>query len=206
MNTSLIKINNLAVSRNDNLIFSNISFEVVKSYAINIFGGNGSGKTTLLKTMIGITEPSNGRVENLNTGEFHEKIVYVGHKSGLKKDLTVTENLLFFQNFCNEGNQRLIQKALEAYKMSSYKDTPIKFLSHGQKKRVCLMKTLITNSLLWIIDEPYSSLDDDAVEIFNFLARNYLKNGGALVLTNHKPLKNTFEKLLNIEVGNHASL
>ena len=57
MNTSLIKINNLAVSRNDNLIFSNISFEVVKSYAINIFGGNGTGKTTLLKTMIGITEP-----------------------------------------------------------------------------------------------------------------------------------------------------
>ncbi len=200
MNDSLIKINNLSVSRNENIVFSNISFEVMKSCVVNIFGGNGAGKTTLLKTIIGITEPANGTIENLGLDDFHKKIVYIGHQSGLKKDLTVLENLLFFQNFCEEENQDLIINALNAYKMSTYKNTAIKQLSHGQKKRVCLIKTLITNSNLWIIDEPYSSLDEDAVNIFNTLSNKYLENGGALIITNHSPLQNTFGKLLNVKI------
>ncbi len=200
MSNSLIKINDLSVSRNENIIFSNISFEVIKSYTVNIFGGNGAGKTTLLKTIIGLTEPTSGVIESLGIDNDHKKIVYVGHKSGLKKDLTVFENLKFFQDFYGEKNQDLILSALDTYKMSNYKDVLIKQLSHGQKKRICLIRTLITNPCLWIIDEPYSSLDEDAVNIFNSLAKKYLENGGALIITNHIPLQNTFNKLLNIQI------
>ena len=201
MNNNLLKVNNLSVSRNDNLIFSNISFDVKKSHVINIHGINGSGKTTLLKTIIGITEPANGTIESLGTLDFFKKVVYIGHKSGLKKDLTITENLSFFQNFYDEKDYSLIENALKKYNMVKYKDIPIKLLSHGQKKRVCLMKTLVTKSIIWIIDEPYSSLDEDAVSIFNELAKNHLKNDGALIITNHKPLDKTFERFLNIQVG-----
>ena len=59
---NLIKVKNLSVTRNGYTVFSNISFDLIKTQSINIFGSNGSGKTTLLKTIIGITEPSNGNI------------------------------------------------------------------------------------------------------------------------------------------------
>ena len=201
MNNSLIKINNLSVSRNDHIIFSDISFDIVESHAINIYGCNGSGKTTLLKTILGITEPSSGNIDNSGIENLFEKIVYIGHKTALKNELTVSENLLFTQSICGEKDESLILYALSMYKMSKYSDTPIKLLSHGQKKRVSLMKTLITKSIIWIIDEPYSSLDEDGIDVFNSLAKKHLESRGALILTNHKPLEKTFEKFLNVPVG-----
>ena len=119
----------------------------------------------------------------------------------MKNELTVSENLLFTQSICGEKDESLILYALSMYKMSKYSDTPIKLLSHGQKKRVSLMKTLITKPIIWIIDEPYSSLDEDGIDVFNSLAKKHLESRGALILTNHKPLEKTFEKFLNVPLG-----
>ena len=198
---NLIKVKNLSVTRNGYTVFSNISFDLIKTQSINIFGSNGSGKTTLLKTIIGITEPSNGNIENYNSENFFKETIYIGHKSGLKEDLTVKENLFFFQSIYGNQNYSLIKDALDNYKMNSYINTPVKQLSHGQRKRVSLIKTLITNSVTWIIDEPYSSLDEDGIKIFNELAQNHLNNNGALITTNHKPLEKIFINNLNIGLG-----
>ena len=72
MTENLIRVRNLSVTRNGYTVFSDISFDLLKSQAINIFGSNGSGKTTLLKAIIGLTEPSDGDVENFNA-ETHLK-------------------------------------------------------------------------------------------------------------------------------------
>ena len=201
MTENLIRVRNLSVTRNGYTVFSDISFDLLKSQAINIFGSNGSGKTTLLKAIIGLTEPSDGDVENFNAENTFEKFVFIGHKSGLKNDLTVKENLCFFQNLYDVQNYEMIDNALENYKMSNYVNTPIKQLSHGQKKRISLIKTLITKSVVWIIDEPYSSLDEDGINIFNELAQNHLNRNGGLILTNHKPLKKIFTNNLSINLG-----
>ena len=76
---NLIKVKNLSVTRNGYTVFSNISFDLIKTQSINIFGSNGSGKTTLLKTIIGITEPSNGNIENYNSENFFKETIYIGH-------------------------------------------------------------------------------------------------------------------------------
>ena len=201
MNDYLIKVDNLSMSRNDTQIFSNISFELFPSHIINIFGKNGTGKTTLLKILIGLTEQTNGtRYIKTDIENYDENIIYIGHKDGLKNELTIQENLIFFQRFNMNENHLKINVALEKFKMSKYKNTQVKNLSHGQKKCVSLMKTIITDSSLWIIDEPYSSLDDDAIKIFDLLLTNHLKSNGCLIMTNHKAIGNTFKNLTNIGI------
>ena len=62
------------------------------------------------------------------------------------------------------------------------------------------MKTLITNSLLWVIDEPYSALDDQSINIFNNTTKEYLDKGGSLIMTSHKEIKESLFTTENYKI------
>lgn len=191
----LIEIENISLSRNDNNILKDISFKIEKSKALNLYGLNGSGKTSLLSIIMGLTEPTSGSIKNNSDDEsFYEKVVYIGHKYGIKGNLTVEENLLYSAVDNLDDKFSSVNQALEIYNMKSLKDILTKYLSHGQQKKVSLMKTLITDSLLWIIDEPYSALDNNSIRIFNSTVKDFLKKGGSLLMTSHTELnKSSFE-------------
>ena len=201
MNNSLIEIKNVSLLRNEKSILENISFKIEKSKALNLYGLNGSGKTSLLKIIIGMTEPTSGFIENVSGDEdLFKKIIYIGHKYGIKGNLTVEENLSYTLTDNFEDSQLIIKEALETYKMTKHRGMLTKNLSHGQQKKVSLMKTLITNSLLWVIDEPYSALDDESINIFNNTAKAYLEKGGALIMTSHKEIKESFFTTENYKI------
>ena len=201
MDNSLIEIKNVSLLRNEKPILENISFEIKKSKALNLYGLNGSGKTSLLKIIIGMTEPTSGFIKNTSGDEdLFKKIVYIGHKYGIKGNLTVEENLSYALTD-NSGNSQLtIKAALETYKMTQHRSMLAKNLSHGQQKKVSLMKTLVTSSLLWVIDEPYSALDDESINIFNNTAKAYLEKGGALIMTSHKEIEESFFTTENYKI------
>ena len=201
MNNSLIEIKNVSLLRNEKSILENISFKIEKSKALNLYGLNGSGKTSLLKIIIGMTEPTSGFIENISGDEdLFKKTIYIGHKYGIKGNLTVEENLSYTLTDNFEDSQLIIKEALETYKMTKHRGMLTKNLSHGQQKKVSLMKTLITNSLLWVIDEPYSALDDESINIFNTTAKAYLEKGGALIMTSHKEIKESFFTTENYKI------
>ena len=202
MQEKIITANNLTLHRNDTAIFSNISIDILKSQITNIYGHNGSGKTSLLKILVGITEATNGEVKNVSGDtKLFNRTIYIGHRYGLKNNLSINENLIYLQSFYVVNEQQLIDKAIDIYGMTKYKNTLIKYLSHGQQKRASLMKTLITNSKLWIIDEPYGALDDEAIEMFNETAKKHLSNNGSLIITNHKPITNIFPNVINFKLN-----
>ena len=201
MDNSLIEIENVSLLRNDKSVLKNISFEIKKSQALNLYGLNGSGKTSLLKIIIGMTEPTSGFIKNVSGDEdLLKKTIYIGHKYGIKGNLTVKENLSYALTDNSDNSQLIIKTALETYKMTQHKSMLTKNLSHGQQKKVSLMKTLITNSLLWVIDEPYSALDDESINIFNNTAKAYLEKGGALIMTSHKEIKESFFTTENYKI------
>ncbi|MFT4517241.1 MAG: heme exporter protein A [Gammaproteobacteria bacterium] len=201
MDNSLIEIENVSLLRNDKSVLKNISFEIKKSQALNLYGLNGSGKTSLLKIIIGMTEPTSGFIKNVSGDEdLFKKTIYIGHKYGIKGNLTVKENLSYALTDNSDNSQLIIKTALETYKMTQHKSMLTKNLSHGQQKKVSLMKTLITNSLLWVIDEPYSALDDESINIFNNTAKAYLEKGGALIMTSHKEIKESFFTTKNYKI------
>ena len=201
MDKNLIEIENISLLRNDKSILKDISLEIKKSKALNLYGLNGSGKTSLLKIIIGMTEPTSGSVNNVSGDEdLSKKTIYIGHKYGIKGNLTVKENLCFMPTDASHDSELIIKEVLETYKMTQHKSMLTKNLSHGQQKKVSLMKTLVTNSLLWVIDEPYSALDDESISIFNNTAKTYLEKGGTLIMTSHKEIKESFFTTENYKI------
>jgi heme exporter protein A len=201
MGNNLIEIENVSLLRNEKSVLKNISFKIKKSQALNLYGLNGSGKTSLLKIIIGMTEPTSGFIKNVSGDEdLFKKTIYIGHKYGIKGNLTVKENLSYTLTDNPDNSQLIIKTALETYKMTQHKSMLTKNLSHGQQKKVSLMKTLIINSLLWVIDEPYSALDDESINIFNTTAKAYLEKGGALIMTSHKEIKESFFTTKNYKI------
>ena len=186
--SSLLESKNLSLMRNDHYIIRDLSIEIFPKTVVNIFGNNGSGKTSILKVLAGITEKTNGEILKNNVD-----VIYVGHKYGLKSNLTIHENLALdnLQNKVIASEE--IDNVIKKYQMIFYRDTLVKNLSHGQQKRVCLMRTIIINSNLWLLDEPYSALDSKGVEILNNTIKEAVSNNVAVLMTNHKKIE--IEKL-----------
>ena len=82
-----------------------------------------------------------------------------------------------------------IDNVIRKYQMIDYRDTLVKNLSHGQQKRVCLMRTIIINSNLWLLDEPYSALDSKGIDILNSTIKEAVTNDVAVLMTNHKKIE-----------------
>ena len=176
----LMKITNLTIQRNDRNILDNISLDIHTKSFLNIYGANGSGKTSFLKVITGISEIESGVVVNYSNNN-----VYVGHKYGLKINLTVSENLMLDLQNNNGDKKNKLTEALEVYKMSKYRDTLVKHLSHGQQKRVSLMRTLLLDSDIWILDEPFSALDEETKVILNKTFVDANKLNKTIIITSH---------------------
>tara|TARA_Y100001970_G_scaffold150158_1_gene184132 strand:+ start:79 stop:681 length:603 start_codon:yes stop_codon:yes gene_type:complete len=186
--SSLLESKNLSLMRNDHYIIRDLSIEISPKTVVNIFGNNGSGKTSLLKVLSGITEKTNGEILRNNVD-----VIYVGHKNGLKSNLTIHENLALDNLQDRVISSDEIDNVIRKYQMFDYRDTLVKNLSHGQQKRVCLMRTIIINSNLWLLDEPYSALDSKGIDILNNTIKEAVTNGVAVLMTNHKKIE--IEKL-----------
>jgi len=182
--SSLLESKNLSLMRNDRYIIRDLSIEISPKTVVNIFGNNGSGKTSFLKVLSGITEKTNGEILRNNVD-----VIYVGHKNGLKSNLTIHENLALDNLQDRVISSDEIDNVIRKYQMIDYRDTLVKNLSHGQQKRVCLMRTIIINSNLWLLDEPYSALDSKGIDILNSTIKEAVTNDVAVLMTNHKKIE-----------------
>ena len=199
MTDPLLEIKNISLSRNDNPILSNINLELDASSVINIHGRNGCGKTSLLKIIVGITEPTDGIINNIILSYDNKNITYIGHKHGIKNNLTLSENILFEPSIYN-GKQKNIDDMIKRYQMGKYKDYLSKNLSHGQQKKISLIKAGLSNAKVWVIDEPYSALDKDAIKILDSCIYEHLCNQGSVIMTNHEPITDKEYKVINFKI------
>ena len=198
MNNLLIQLKDISLSRNDKSIIRNMSLDINSSTVLNIYGHNGSGKTTLLKIITGITEPTSGEIiNNINQYGF---FAYIGHKHGIKNNLTLNENLLYGDSE-SFYDQNMIDKVIDTYNMGKYKNYLVRNLSHGQQKKISLMKANISSSPIWVIDEPYSALDKDSVSIVDQSICDHIKNEGAVIMSNHELITNKPFNIDNIEIN-----
>ena len=199
MTDPLLEVKNVSLSRNDNPILSNINLELNTSSVINIHGRNGCGKTSLLKIIVGITEPTGGIINNNILSDDKKNITYIGHKHGIKNNLTLSENILFEPSIYND-KQKNIDDMIKRYQMDKYKDYLSKNLSHGQQKKISLIKASLSNARVWVIDEPYSALDKDAIKILDSCIHEHLSNPGSVIMTNHEPITDKEYKVINFKI------
>jgi ABC-type multidrug transport system ATPase subunit len=146
-----------------------IDLEIDKGESIGIVGPNGSGKTTLLKIVAGLIKPSKGVVKILGNDlrKFKDYKRFLGvllHENVLYEELTVGENLKFYAKAYGVFSD-LAKDVFEAFRLERFENSKVKELSFGWKKRVNLVRALINDPKIVLLDEPFAGLDDVAREI-----------------------------------------
>ena len=182
----MLKVSNLSVARGGIFLLQNVTFEVECGKALVLLGPNGIGKTSLMRCIAGLQTPKLGKIF------IPESVAYAAHADGLKGQLSVLENLTFWNNiYCGPGPEA----ALAAYDLEDLAQRPAENLSAGQKRRLGLARMLVTGCELWVMDEPTVSLDAQNVALFRIVLQAHLQSGGAAVLTTHIDLDLSGENL-----------
>jgi len=184
----LLQGTDLSCIRDDRVLFDGLTFELVSGQVLLLEGKNGSGKTSLLRILCGFREPDAGQVfwcgDAINDSQYYGDMAYVGHLDGVKKELTVLENLKVSLALGCSG-QYSIQQALTKVHLRGYDDVLVQALSAGQKRRLSLARLLITKNIVWILDEPFTSLDKQGIALIETLMSEHCASGGMIVLTSH---------------------
>ena len=204
-NNTTLEARELTCIRDDRTLFSSLEFRLERGQALVLEGRNGSGKTSLLRILCGIRLPDAGCInwcgENIDRlgADYHEHTAYVGHRDGIKLDLTPLENLAMARAL-GKPNDTTLEEALEKVDLYGFEDVLTRNLSAGQQRRLALARLLVTDTVLWILDEPFTSLDTHGIKTIEHLLDQHTGKGGMLAVTSHHAvnLNNTPTQTINL--------
>lgn len=189
----MLEVTDLECARGDLVLFSRLQFSLRPGELLHVKGPNGSGKTTLLRTLCGLMYQEagdirwNGELTKKLGEDFNRELTYIGHHNGVKDELTAIENLLVTGRLAGKLYAEAdIIHALRRIGLAGREDLPAQVLSQGQRRRVALARLLLSNTRLWVLDEPYTALDVVAIGVLSGVIANHLGSGGMVMLTTHQ--------------------
>lgn len=189
-----LAVKNLSCERGEQCLFDGLNFSLSSGEAMQVGGLNGVGKTSLLRLLAGLALINEGEVVwnevsiHKQREDYFSNLIFIGHKLGLKGDLTAKENLYYS---CNQYPGKLnctVDEALNHMKMDAKAHLLVRDLSAGQKRRVVLAKLLLLPTPLWILDEPFTAIDKNGVAMLISLMQSHTQKGGMIIFTSHQPV------------------
>jgi len=191
---ALLQTVELGCVRDDRTLFEGLNLIVEKSGMLLVEGRNGCGKTSLLRILTGLSLPESGSVlwrgspiEKLGA-DYYEQVNYVGHHDGIKRELTCLENLRLVQAMGKPVPIDL-DDALDRVNLYRFGENFVATLSAGQKRRLALARLIVTEARMWILDEPFTSLDKASMALFQQLFERHLQDDGVIVMTSHHDIE-----------------
>ncbi|MBF0159346.1 MAG: heme ABC exporter ATP-binding protein CcmA [Magnetococcales bacterium] len=176
------------------LLLRGVDLSLQQGECLILFGSNGSGKSTLLAILATLLRPRSGlyRLHDLDPQqhgeELRRQLLYLGHYLHLYGHLTALENLLFFAELRTlPVTRQQLLSVLDTVGLGHCIDRSTRFFSAGMRKRLALARVLLFQPALWLLDEPYSALDQAGVEWLNRLLQDYLSQGGMVIMATHDP-------------------
>jgi heme exporter protein A len=188
--SALLQTRELSCVKDDRCLFEGLNVALEAGQILLVEGKNGSGKTSLLRILTGLSLPESGEVlwqgrpiEEIGA-DYYEQVNYVGHHDGIKRDLTCLENLRLIQAM-GKPSEIDLDDALDRVNLYRFGENYVGTLSAGQKRRLALARLVVTEALLWIMDEPFTSLDKASMALFQEMFEQHLAHGGVIVMTSH---------------------
>lgn len=205
----MLEVSQLTAIRDERVLFESLSFTIDSGELVQIEGRNGTGKTTLLRIITGLGDRDegeiawNGETIESNRDAFHQDLLFLGHQTGVKRELTAYENLRFYLSIHAKKriDKQTIYQALTKVGLAGREDVPVAQLSAGQQRRVALARLWLSDHKLWILDEPLTAIDKQGVKVLESLFLQHAEQGGIVMLTTHQDMFADNPKLRKIKLG-----
>lgn len=190
----VVLIKDLAITRGERRLFSNLDLTLSAGEAAVLVGRNGAGKTSLLRAVAGLLRPAEGTIAFEDaTGPLEadaaraEQLHLLGHQDGLKSSRTAWEELRF-QTLWTGGTEESARAAAKRFDLMRLLDLEVRRLSAGQRRRLALARLAASPRALWLLDEPMAPLDAGQRAAFGEVMAEHLAGGGMILASVHDPL------------------
>ena len=183
----IITFENISLSYGNNLILDNISFKINEGEIFGMLGPNGVGKSTIFNLITGLIKPNNGKIKinnndvlnypiYLRTKKF--KVGYVPQYGGYFGDLTLYQNLkaiaeIVINNKNDEEDK--INQLINKFELENLRNIKAKFLSGGQKKKLVIALSLLSDPSVLLLDECFAALDVLTIKMLQEIIVNLQK-------------------------------
>ena len=169
-----------------------VDLEVGQGVSVALFGRNGAGKTTFLKIAATLARQSKGRlrIHGFDIAEEPEKvrrrIGFLSHNTYVYRDLTPIENLRFFSKLYGlDSSEDRVHTLIQRVGLERRKNDVVRSFSRGLMQRIGLARVMLHAPPVLLLDEPYTGLDANAVEILNQMLDEAVGEGRTVILTTH---------------------
>jgi len=211
-NKSYINIENLSKSFGFKKVLDSINLQFNKGDFVTIFGPNGAGKTTLIRIISTIIKSDTGTIRisdydiRKQVNDIRKIIGLLSHENFLYQNLTVSENLKFFGKLYNIGNlDESISFKLNKLGVYSKKNELIRNLSSGMKQRISIVRSIIHDPKIILLDEPFAGLDIEGSALLLELLKDFKNESKTAIVTTHD-LKLGLYECSNVVVLNKGKI
>lgn len=188
--TALLSFHNVACVRGERCLFAEASFSLVAGEILWLRGANGCGKSSLLRIAAGLLRPAQGRIER-GCGA-----AMLGEYIALDYEQTLADALGFWAAIAGIS-QSTQAGALTAMNLDRLRDKPVAMLSVGQRKRADIARIIASDAPLWLLDEPYNTLDRHSQQLLTKAMNRHCAEGGAIIAATHHAM--TGEDIVAVE-------
>lgn len=208
LGVKMLEARGLECIRGERRLFSGLSFTLERGGLMQLTGSNGSGKTSLLRILCGLAPAASGEVTwqgaNIRSlaEEYFTNLTYIGHRPGVKDELTAIENLRVSAGLGGaEVSPADATIILRKMGLGGRENLPARLLSEGQRRRLALARLGVCATKLWILDEVLTSLDKAAVALVRSLFEEHLSKGGMALVATHQELNVSAGSFQRIELA-----
>ncbi len=187
----MLTLDNLTCIRGDKVLFKDLGITFGEGSLTIVKGPNGSGKSSLLKIVANLLDPTlgsimyNEQIINQDTKEnYFKDLVYLGHKNALSNNLSVEDNVAFWAKLAG-SYELLLETALHYFQLSHLREVTVNKLSMGLCKRVELTRLITKKAKIWLLDEPYSFLDEEGKKLLDALIMTKANQKGIIIIASN---------------------
>ena len=167
-------------------VLRGIDLELPRGGFLVVTGPNGSGKTTLLRICAGLAQPTEGTIER---SAVRAQVGYLGHEPLVYRELTALENLELYGRLYRVVERReRIGMLLERFGLWDARHERVASYSRGMTQRLALCRVLLHEPELFVLDEPYSALDEAGAELLDAQLAE-LRAERTFLLATHEPVR-----------------
>jgi len=189
--TTAIQASGLSKAFGGRVVLRPLDLDVTEGETLALTGANGAGKTTLLRCLAAVLRPTSGQVRwfgqsAASSPTARRLIGMVGHESRLYPHLTVRENLVFSARMYDVAEPaRRTDQLLGSIGMSAHAHRFPTRISHGMRRRLAIVRALVHDPPILLLDEPFSGLDEEACGWLLGLLREMRARGRTVCFTTH---------------------